>query len=64
MFVHEYSAYLTYGNISHRYVVQALRHRQKIERERKVKGGKWLKSLAAFGSRLRWRSHFIQKFES
>eukprot|EP00948_MAST-09A_sp_MAST-9A-sp1_P001923 g1923.t1 len=24
----------------------------------------WLRSLAAFGSRLRWRSHFIQKFES
>ena len=24
----------------------------------------WLRSLAAFSSRLRWRSHFIQKFES
>ena len=24
----------------------------------------WLKNLANFGSRLRWRSHFMQKFES
>ena len=27
-------------------------------------GGSWLKSLAAFSSRLHWRAHFMQKFES
>ena len=61
------SPFLTFGNISLRRVLQTLKRKQAQERvkrkESKTKDG-WLKSLAAFGSRLRWRSHFIQKFES
>lgn len=35
-----------------------------IKSSKKTKPCSWLRSLSAFGSRLRWRSHFIQKFES
>ena len=66
------SPYLTFGHISLRYVMQKLKKRQIDERAKrkseKSTGSKiksdWLRSLAAFSSRLRWRSHFIQKFEA
>ena len=49
------SPYLAFGNLSMRQVLQ------KTEYE-SAKGNKSL-ALKAFGSRLRWQSHFIQKFE-
>ena len=63
------SPYLTFGHISIRYVLHHLKRRQVAERLRKkqsksVAKDPWLRSLAAFGSRMRWRSHFVQKFES
>jgi len=63
------SPYFTFGHISLRRVMQKLKARQENARQRRKiakKGAKdgWLKSLASFSSRLRWRSHFIQKFEN
>jgi len=55
------STYLTFGHISIRAVFQSLSARQDHARKAKEKG--WLKPLAAFAGRLRWRSHFVQKFE-
>lgn len=58
------SPYLAWGHISLRTVFQALSARQEEVRASKKQGsdtGRWLKSLAALGSRLRWRSHFAQK---
>lgn len=49
------SPYLAFGNLSMRQVLQ------KTEYET-VKGNRSF-ALKAFGSRLRWQSHFIQKFE-
>ncbi|MEC8636938.1 MAG: FAD-binding domain-containing protein [Bacteroidota bacterium] len=49
------SPYLAFGNLSMRQLLQ------KTEEEI-VKGNKSF-ALKAFGSRLRWQSHFIQKFE-
>ena len=49
------SPYLAFGNLSMRQVLQ------KTEYE-SARGNKSF-SLKAFGSRLRWQSHFIQKFE-
>ena len=49
------SPYLAFGNLSMRQVLQ------KTEYE-SANGNKSL-ALKAFGSRLRWQSHFIQKFE-
>ena len=54
------SPYLSFGNVALRRVVQALTLQQVEARKRKYSG---LASLAAFHSRLRWRSHFIQKLE-
>jgi deoxyribodipyrimidine photo-lyase len=45
-------------------VFQALSSRQEELRGIKKLGrdtGRWLRSLSAFASRLRWRSHFVQK---
>jgi len=54
------SPYITHGQISTRSITQALAARQaQARRDKKEKG--WLKPLAAFAGRLRWRSHFIQK---
>ncbi len=50
------SPYLAWGNLSIRQVSQALEERQLQ--------GAWRQPLAAFGSRLHWHCHFIQKFES
>lgn len=58
------SPYLAWGHISLRTVFQQLSQRQEAVRREKKSGaqtGGWLKSLAAHGSRLRWRSHFTQK---
>jgi deoxyribodipyrimidine photo-lyase len=58
------SPYLSWGHISLRAVFQALSSRQDEVRGQKKQGretGRWLKSLAALASRLRWRSHFSQK---
>ena len=49
------SPYLAFGNLSMRQVLQ------KTEYE-SIKGNRSF-ALKAFGSRLRWQSHFIQKFE-
>jgi deoxyribodipyrimidine photo-lyase len=56
--------YLSWGHISLRTVFQSLSSRQEELRGIKKLGretGRWLKSLSALGSRLRWRSHFAQK---
>jgi len=61
------SPFLTWGHTSTRYVIHQLKFRQEELRRRKKRGaqdGPWLKSLAAFSSRIHWRSHFIQKLES
>ncbi|MGC6422334.1 MAG: FAD-binding domain-containing protein [Flavobacteriaceae bacterium] len=50
------SPYIAYGNLSIRQVL----HRLQQEKTRK---GAARFPLQAFGSRLRWQSHFIQKFE-
>lgn len=49
------SPYLAYGNISMRQVLQRT--------EKEKKSGKKGFGIRAFESRLRWQSHFIQKFE-
>ena len=49
------SPYIAYGNISMRTVLQ--RTQEATEKKGKSFG------LRAFGSRLRWQAHFIQKFE-
>ena len=49
------SPYLAYGNISMRQIIQ----RTELER----KNGNNSFALKSFSSRLRWQSHFIQKFE-
>lgn len=67
------SPYVSFGHISIRRLVQTVKKKQQLLREKKKeqKGissvnhdGGWLRSLTAFHSRLRWRSHFIQKMES
>ena len=49
------SPYLAFGNLSMRQVLQRT--------EYESKNGNKSFALKAFGSRLRWQSHFIQKFE-
>ncbi|KAL7471532.1 hypothetical protein ACHAXS_011832 [Conticribra weissflogii] len=66
------SPYLTWGNISLRYVIVITRERQEELRAAQkkksgptpVKNNPWLRSLASFQSRMHWRSHFIQKLET
>ena len=55
------SPYLVYGALSLREVYQQVESLQKSQLHRDLY---WKKSLSAFKSRLRWRSHFIQKIES
>ncbi|MEW9796899.1 cryptochrome/deoxyribodipyrimidine photo-lyase family protein [Alteromonas sp. CYL-A6] len=52
------SPYLAWGNLSLRQVYQYLRYRQAEQRPG------WSRPLTALTSRLHWREHFIQKFES
>ena len=58
------SAFLTHGNTSVRMVFQKLADKQTQLREMQRVGDQdakgWLKPLADFAGRLRWRSHFIQ----
>jgi deoxyribodipyrimidine photo-lyase len=59
-----FRSYLSWGHVSLRTVFQALSSRQEELRGVKKLGrdtGRWLRSMSAFGSRLRWRSHFAQK---
>lgn len=60
------SPYLAWGHMSLRFVIQEVQKRQmELRARQKVeKGDPWLKSMAAVQSRLRWRSHFVQKLES
>lgn len=56
------SAYLSWGHISLRQVVQMLTERRDDARNGRHFGREIsLKSLSAFAARLRWRSHFSQK---
>ncbi len=62
------STHLAWGTISLRNVYQDVLHRQDIlrqmeTRERVELEGPRLRDLTAFGSRLHWRSHFMQKLE-
>ena len=60
------SASITWGCLSVRQIVQALRDRQVELREEK-KSGKltkgWLTSMRSFDARLSWHCHFMQKLE-
>jgi len=62
------SPYLAWGQISLRYVYQTTQKRQSHVKDHKKMGSQvdphWARSLAAFQSRLHWRSHFIQKLET
>ena len=55
------SAHLTWGTLSVREVVQATKKRKNelIPEDSKA----WRRNLSAYGSRLAWRCHFIQKIE-
>ena len=62
------STHLVYGNVSMRQVYQAFRKRQEEVRDLKKREGKdavgtWLGALTAYGARLRWHCHFMQKLE-
>jgi deoxyribodipyrimidine photo-lyase len=57
------SPYLAWGNLSMRQVYQATEARAAEVRGASPRPPHWLKSLAAFGKRLRWHCHFIQKLE-
>ena len=58
------SPYLAYGNLSMRQVVRALARRQQDAlSDRSPRGAAWRRSLDAFGGRLRWHCHFLQKLE-
>lgn len=50
------SPYLAWGNLSVRQVYQRLRAREGDPQ--------WRRELSGFADRLRWRGHFMQKFES
>jgi deoxyribodipyrimidine photo-lyase len=60
------SPYLTWGNISLRFVIVMTKRKQLELRHTKKNSGPspWLRSLASFQSRMHWRSHFMQKLES
>ncbi len=57
------SPHLAWGNLSMREIYQATENRANELRESSPRPPHWLKSLAAFGKRLRWHCHFIQKLE-
>jgi deoxyribodipyrimidine photo-lyase len=58
------SPYLAFGNLSMRQVVRALERRQRdAAADRSPRGAGWRRSLDAFGGRLRWHCHFMQKLE-
>jgi len=60
------SSSITWGCISIRRIVHALRDRQQEIRDAKKAGqptGGWLSSLKSFDARLSWHCHFMQKLE-
>ncbi len=58
------SAYLAWGALSIRTVVQATRHRlAELRHDPDPAAAGWRRALAAFESRLHWHCHFIQKLE-
>ena len=58
------SPYITWGNISLRYVIQTLQQRKsQISSMNSSESTVWKRSLVAFSSRIHWRTHFIQKLE-
>lgn len=58
------SAYLAWGALSVRTVVQATRVRiAELRHDPDPSAASWVRALAAFESRLHWRCHFIQKLE-
>ena len=60
------SPYLAWGNLSSRQVFQASARKERALRARPAGApgdAAWLRSLAMFHNRLRWREHFIQKLE-
>ncbi len=57
------SPYLAYGALSLREVVQATRQRL-TELRAHPNAARFVSALEAFESRLRWRSHFMQRLES
>ena len=60
------SSSITWGCISIRQIVHALRGRQQEIRDAKKAGqptGGWLSSLKSFDARLSWHCHFMQKLE-
>ena len=60
------SPYLAWGNVSSRQVFQASARKQRVLRGRPAgapRDAAWLRSLAMFHNRLRWREHFVQKLE-
>lgn len=59
------SAHLAFGSVSLRTVVQANRARRAAwEEEGGPEAAHWARSLRAFGSRLHWHCHFMQRLES
>ena len=58
------SAHIAYGTLSVREIVQASEARaRELESLPDPAGHAWARQLAAFGSRLAWRCHFVQKLE-
>ena len=58
------SPHLTWGNISMRQVVHAMRARQaELRAQPPERRGGWLRAMSSFEARLHWRDHFIQKLE-
>ncbi len=64
------STHLAYGTISTRSVLHATRQQRAALRQQDTATNRdptipaWLRSLAAFESRLHWRCHFMQKLET
>ncbi len=60
------SPYLAWGNVSSRQVFQESARKQRVLRARPAgapRDAAWLRSLAMFHNRLRWREGFMQHFE-
>lgn len=55
------SAHIAYGTLSVREILKALQKRKNELKDTEAKT--WKRNLSAFGSRLAWHCHFIQKLE-
>jgi deoxyribodipyrimidine photo-lyase len=56
------SPHLAWGTVSMRWVFQTTERR--LEQARQRGEGEWVHALETFGSRLRWRGHFMQRLET